>query len=181
MANDNRKHKLGLLAASALMASTAAFAPAHANDIDMAAFPTTIEAPIVVADAGQHLDQKSDKNALRLGVLMAAGAALVGAIRIFGFKRVRKVVTQSARRAAETTTQAIGSAAKAAGRVLRSPLRMMAWVAGLSILALTGVGFYDVEWIAGLVVGGALVGVAAYNAMKLRLRPAKAKPSRRQQ
>ncbi|NNL89743.1 MAG: hypothetical protein HKP25_11790, partial [Marinicaulis sp.] len=46
------------------------------------------------------------------------------------------------------------------------------------LVAMTGVGLYDVEWIAGLAVGAAAMGVVAFAAMKSRLQLRPARPDK---
>lgn len=175
----SRKTKLAMLAATALIAASGALAPVQAGQFDPAAFPQTVEAPVIpdVAHAADHADQKTSPLAKRLGVIAVAGAALAGLIRILGAKRVMRVVKTSANTAAKAAASAATATASVAGRALRSPLRYIAWVAGLTLFALTGVGLYDIEWIGGLIAGAALAGLTAMGMWKTRmaLRPVRVK------
>jgi len=175
-----RKIKLAMMTATSLLAASAALAPAHAGAIDPAAFPTTIEAPVVpnVAHAAaDHGDHKASPLSKRLGLIGLAGGILAVLIKLVGAKKVMRAVKASAGQAARVATTAAVATASAAGRVLRSPLRYMAWTAGLILFALTGVSLFDIEWIGGLVVGAGLAGIAAYSLMKTRsvLRPVRVK------
>ncbi len=160
-----RKTKIALLAASALLSATAALAPASASDLDPAAFPTTVEAPVVAhaADTIQQVDHGS-KPAQRAALIAVALGALGWLVKLLGPKKVLR----AAKKTADATVKASAAAAKTAVRAVRSPLRYLAWTAGLILFALTGVGLYDIEWIGGLVAGAALSGIAAFSAMRAR-------------
>jgi len=177
----SRKTKLAMLAATSLIAASGALAPVHAGEFDPAAFPQTVEAPVIldVAHAADHADQKASPLAKRLGLIAVAGAALAGLFRVLGAKRVMRAVKSSANTAAKAAASAATATASAAGRAFRSPLRYIAWVAGLALFALTGVGLYDIEWIGGLIAGAALAGLTAMGMWKTRmaLRPVRAKVS----
>lgn len=171
-----RKTKLAMMAATSLMTATAALGPVHASIMDPAAFPQTVEAPVVpdIAHASDHADQKASPMAKRLGLIAAAGGVLAVLVRLFGAKKVMRAVKTSAAQAAKVATSAATATASVAGRALRSPLRYLAVMAGLILFALTGVGLYDIEWIGGLVAGAGLAGMAAFGVLKARLalRPA---------
>lgn len=161
----SRKTRIALLAASSLLTATAALAPAHAGDLDPAAFPTTIEAPVVAhaADTVVQADHGT-KPAHRAALIAVALGALGWLVKLLGPKKVLR----AAQKTAEATVKASAAAAKTAVRAVRSPLRFLAWMAGLILFALTGVGLYDIEWIGGLVAGAALSGLAAFSAMRMR-------------
>jgi len=162
-----------MLAATSLVSAAAALAPATASDFDPAAYPATIEAPAVVhaGDTIAQADQRA-KPAGRAALIAVALGALGWLVKLLGPKKVLRAVEKTA----QATVKASAAAARTAGRTLRSPLRYLAWVAGLTLFALTGVGLYDVEWIGGLVAGAALAGVAAFGTIRARslfsLRPA---------
>ena len=172
----SRKTKIALCAASSLLTAAAALAPAKASDLDPAAFPTTIEAPVVThaADTVQSADQ-GKKPAQRAALIAVALGALGWLVKLLGPKKVLR----AAQKTAEVTVKASAAAAKTAARAVRSPLRFLAWTAGLVLFALTGVGLYDIEWIGGLVAGAALSGLAVFSTMRMRamfgLRPAPVK------
>jgi len=173
---NTRKVKIAMLAATSLLTAAAALAPVHAGEFDPAAFPTTIEAPVVshAADTVVHADHDG-KPAQRAALIAVALGALGWLVKLLGPKRVLKAVEKTA----EATVKASATAAKTVARAVRSPLRALAWIAGLILFALTGVGLYDVEWIGGLVAGAALAGIAAFSTTKVRnalqLRPVRAK------
>jgi len=169
-----RKTKIAMLAATSLMTAAAALAPATANDFDPAAFPTTIEAP-VIAHAGDQIAQadQAAKPAQRAALIAVALGALGWLVKLLGPKKVLRAVEKTA----QATVKASAAAAKSAARVVRSPLRYLAWVAGLTLFALTGVSLFDIEWIGGLIAGASLAGLAAFGSAKVRstlsLRPAR--------
>ena len=175
----SRKTKLAMLAATALIAASGALAPVQAGQFDPAAFPQTVEAPVIpdVAHAADHADQKASPLAKRLSLIAVAGAALAGLIRVLGAKRVMRAVKSSANTAAKAAASAATATASVAGRAFRSPLRYIAWMAGLLLFALTGVGLYDIEWIGGLIAGAALSALTAMGMWKTRmaLRPVRVK------
>jgi hypothetical protein len=177
----SRKLRPAMMAATALLAASAALAPAHAWALDAAAFPATVETPITpdIVHAADQTDQKASPLTKRLGLIAVAGGVLAVLIKLIGPRKVMRAVKKSAGQAAKVATAAAAGTAKAAGRVFRSPLRFLALTAGLVLFALTGIGLYDVEWIGGLIVGAALAGVAAYGMWKTRmaLRPIRIKSS----
>ncbi len=170
-----RKVKIAMLAATSLVTAASALAPATASDLDPAAFPTTIEAPAIThaADAVVQADHGS-KPAQRAALIAVALGALGWLVKLLGPKRVLRAVEKTA----EATVKVSAAAAKTAIRAVRSPLRYLAWVAGLTLFALTGVSLFDIEWIGGLIAGASLAGLAAFGSMRLRsaftLRPARA-------
>ena len=179
MQND-RKSKLALMAASALIAASAALTPAHAGEFDQVAFPTTIEAvtqPTIVATDAYH-DGNKDAFGLRLGIIAVTGGVIVGFIRLLGIRRVRNAVLRSAKSATKFGAATIGNAARSAARIFRSPLRVACWTCGIALLAFTGIGMYDVEWILGLAAGGALTGYAAVTSVKTRFQAARVNSNR---
>jgi hypothetical protein len=158
-----RKVKAAMLAAGSLLASVAALAPVHAADFDAAAFPAVVEASIT--PAGDHGDSQAMNPARRIAWIAAAATVLAGLIKLIGAKKIVRAARQTATKAAEVT----GDVVKAAVRVVASPLRFGALIAGLALFALTGVGLYDIEWIGGLIAGAAIAGVSAYGLMKARM------------
>ncbi len=141
--------KTVLLAAASLAAAGAAAAPLTPS----APFePAPIEHAVA---ADQH---RADARAADIGVnrWLAGGAiaaALAGLIRLFGWARISAALQKAGKAAMEAPAAAI----RYAGDVVRSPLRFLLIVGGLSLFALVGVGFYDVEWIAGVATGAAIV------------------------
>lgn len=160
-----RKTKIAMLAATSLMTAAAALAPASANDLDPAAFPATIEAPLIAHAGDQiaHADQGS-KPGQRAALIAVALGALGWLVKLLGPKKVLRAVEQTA----QATVKASAAAAKSAARAVRSPLRYLAWVAGLTLFAMTGVSLFDIEWIGGLIAGAGLAGLAAVGAARVR-------------
>lgn len=177
----SRKTKLAMMAATSLLAASAALVPVHAGAMDPVAFPTTIEAPAtpVSAHAVDQADQKASPLFKRLGLIAAAGGVLAALIKLVGARKVMRVVKKSAGQAAKVAGAAAAGSAKVAGRVFRSPIRFLALTSGLILFALTGVGFYEIEWIGGMIAGAALAGLTAFGMWKTRiaLRPVRVKPS----
>jgi hypothetical protein len=101
------------------------------------------------SDAEAHTADKAVKRWLIGG---AAAAALAGLISLFGWTRISAAL----RKAGEAAIAAPAAAARYVGEAVKSPVRSAMIVGGLSLFALTGVGFYGVEWAAGLVTGAAL-------------------------
>ncbi|MEM8771705.1 MAG: hypothetical protein AAGD92_08655 [Pseudomonadota bacterium] len=144
--------------------------------MDPAAFPATIETPVAAAaiDASVHADEGG--NTAKRAALIAIGLGALGwLVKLLGPKKVIRAVEKTAEATVNASVKASGAAVKTVARAARSPLRYMAWIAGLALFALTGVGLYDIEWIGGLVAGAALAGVAAFTSIKarnaFRLRP----------
>lgn len=162
---NTRKVKVAMLAATSLLSAAAALSPVHANELDPAAFPATIEAPVVSHGAESVSQAAHDgKSAQRAALIAVALGAIGWLVKLLGPRRVLKAVEKTA----DATVKASASAAKAMARAARSPLRALAWIAGLVLFALTGVGLYDIEWIGGLVAGATLAGVAAFGVAKTR-------------
>lgn len=163
--------KIASLATTALLASAAALAPAQAGDFDVAAYPVVIEAPLTAdaaAHAVDHADQKNRQPVQFLAIFAAAAGALAGLFKVFGAKKLARAAASGAASAARASGAYAGAAVKAVGRAVASPLRFALIVAGLAFFALAGVGFYNIEWIGGLLAGAALSGAAAYGMMKSR-------------
>lgn len=162
----SRKVKIAMLAATSLITAAGALAPVHAGQLDTAAFPVTVEAPVVshAAEQAQHHDLEQSALGKRAALIAVALGAIGWLVKLLGPRKVLRVVE----RTAEATVKASGAAAKSLVRVARSPLRALAWIAGIVLFALTGVGLYDIEWIGGLVAGAALVGTAAFGSLKVK-------------
>jgi len=139
--------KLTLLAAASLVAVNASAAPPAV---------TAVSAPIEhAADVNQDQAEArapavAVKNWLAAG---AVAAALAGLIRLFGWSRIAAALAKAGKAAAA----APAIAARHVGQAVKRPVRSLLVVLGLSLFALAGVGIYDVEWLAGMIAGGALV------------------------
>ena len=160
-----RKVKIAMLAATSLLTAVSALAPAHAGTLDDAAFPATIEAPVVTY-AGDQLVQADHDNApaKRAALIAVALGALGWLVKLLGPKKVYR----SVERTAQASLKATADGAKSVLRVARSPLRALAWIAGLILFAMTGIGLYDIEWIGGLIAGCSLTGIAAFSTLRAR-------------
>lgn len=139
--------KAALLAAASLAAVSASAAPLPAVD----------SAPLehaVVATTHDEAESRAADAAIR-GWLAAGAvaAALAGLIRLFGWSRIAAALGK----AGSALAAAPAAAVRYAGEAIKSPLRALLIIGGLSLFALTGVGFYDVEWVAGVATGAALV------------------------
>ena len=162
-----RNRKTALLTAASLLAATAALAPAKAADFDPVAYPTTVQ-ETVVSHAADHADESKQSPAKRWGLIAVAAGALAGLVKLIGARKIAKGVGDAATQAVKMSGKAAGAAAKTVGRAVASPLRFAVLMAGLALFALAGVGFYDVEWLGGLIVGGAMTCLFVYGAVKAR-------------
>jgi hypothetical protein len=140
--------KTALLAAASLIAA------------GVAASPALLAAPHEPAPAGYAASaDPGDAGAKSAGVAVkrwiaggAIAAALAGLIRLFGWTRIAAAL----RTAGDVALAAPGAAIRYVGKAVRSPVRFLLVIGGLSLFALVGAGFYDIEWIAGLATGAAL-------------------------
>lgn len=159
--------KAALLAATSLIAASAATAHAQNVYVDGAGHPV-IEAVIAPQspDATILTAYHDEKGALtRAGLWALAAASLAGLIKLIGPRNIARAAASGAKQAADVGAKAV----RAVGKSMASPVRFGLLLAGLSLFAMTGIGFYDVEWIGGMIAGAALTGVAGYGAMKARL------------
>jgi hypothetical protein len=138
--------KTALFAATSLAAVSAHAAPPPAMD------PPPMEHAAIAAvdDAETRAPEIAVKHWLAGG---AVAVALAGLIRLFGWSRIAAALGK----ASQAVVAAPAVAARYAGEAIKSPLRSLLVVGGLSLFALTGVGLYDVEWLAGLATGAVLV------------------------
>ena len=140
-------------ALKAALLAAASFAAVNAS----AATPGVEPAPIehaVVAATHEETESRAADTAVR-GWLAggAVAAALAGLVRLFGWTRIAAALGK----AGSAVAAAPAAAVRYAGEAIKSPLRSLLLIGGLSLFALTGVGFYDVEWVAGVATGAALV------------------------
>lgn len=164
-----------MLAATSL-ATMATVGAASAADQALEAAPATIETPAVTHAADTVVQTAPASNAVqRAGLIAAALGALAWLVKLIGPKKVLHAVEKTA----EATVKVTAAAAKTAARAMRSPLRYIGWVAGLSVFALTGLWLFDIEWIGGLVAGAALMSLLGLATLRARsalsLRPARAR------
>jgi hypothetical protein len=167
------RFKTALLAGAALAAATGAVA--HAADRTPLE-PIAVEHAIEVADHGDA-EKSQATHPVKGWVIYAAGAAMLAAIaRLIGFRRIKaatKAVGAAAGKAAQAGAKAAGDVGALAAKALASPLRLAMLAAGLVLIGLAGIDYYNLEWAAGLVFG-ALVSIAALRgARKVRRAPAR--------
>lgn len=150
-----RTLRRSLLAASAI--AFAATMPASAAPSNPAAAPTEIVVPAA------HVGDEAVSGAgviVKLGLAAAATAALAGLVRAIGAGRILgwlRAAAPAAKKAAGAALKVPVAAARAVGRAAASPLRFALAMAGLGLLAFSGLSLFDLEWAGGLFVGGALV------------------------
>lgn len=161
------RFKIALLAAASLTAASAAIA--HAAD-----------GPPVPPVAIEHAFEAGDQGvgragpiitAKKLGIAAAATAVLAGLVHLIGLRRLKVVAAATAAaagKAASASIAATATAAKAVARAVSSPLRYAMLIAGLALFVLTGVGLYDVEWLAGLLFGALIATTVFIGAKKAR-------------
>jgi hypothetical protein len=70
------------------------------------------------------------------------------------------------KKAAHAAAKAPAAAMKAVAKTTSGPMRYAIIMASLGLTAFMGIGVYDVEWIGGLVIGAALVGLSWYGARR---------------
>lgn len=177
--------KTALLAAASLTAATVAIA----HQADAAPYE-----PVAIEHAAASVDHDADRDANQGGVPAAAGkigiaaaaaaaAVFAGLLRLIGLDRLKAAVSAAANglvEAARAGVAVTAAASKAVIRAASSPLRFVAMVAGLSAIGFAGIGFYDLEWAGGLVVGAAAASLVFLGAGRLRkqLAPARLPASR---
>ncbi len=164
-----RSIKSVLLAAASLSAA-GVVASAHAEEAAPQAAPTPVIETVVGADeAAVAAPAENGGWAGKLGVLAAvAVGAFAGLARFKGVKRLAEAVGEAAPHvvnaagvAARSSAKAIRSAGAKVGGWVGGPLRRIAVFAGLCLAGVAGVGFYNIEWAGGMLVGGGLV-IAAW-------------------
>ncbi len=165
-----RKAKVALMAAASVLAGAAALSPAQASDIDSAANPTMIEAPMsaIDPDAADHGDDQKTMTAAKWTLLATAAAALAGIVKLIGARKLARAAGKAVSGAAKVSAEAAAGAGRVIGRAVASPLRFAALMTGLALFSLTGLWLFDIEWMGGLIVGAAMAGVAVYGTTKTR-------------
>ena len=157
-----RKLKIAMLAATSLLTTALALAPANAGVLDAAAFPATIEAPIV-AHSSDQVD-RDNTPAKRAALIAVALGALGWLVKLLSSKKMLRVVEKTV----QASLKVSADGAKSVLRVTRSPLQAFAWIAGFILFAMVGIGLYDIEWTGGLIVGCSLTGIAAFSTLRAR-------------
>ncbi len=98
-----------------------------------------------------------------VGAFLSGG--LIALVRIFGANRVLNFLAAAAPGAARAAKVAMDAPVKAARAVANSAAswgRLVLSVSVLGVFALAGLGYYNVEWLGGLAVGGALTALVGY-------------------
>ncbi|MEM9168189.1 MAG: hypothetical protein AAGC56_00925 [Pseudomonadota bacterium] len=168
------RHLKTALFAAASVGAAAAVMPddAHAADVDATIAGAAVE---MTADATLAAPAQNETIPHKWLLAALATGALAGLTRLLAGTRLGDMVAEAApkvgaaaRNAAGAAVRASADAAKAVGRSVSSPLRFALAVAALGVFALVGLGVYDVEWLGGLVAGGALgvAGVVAAGRMR---------------
>ena len=159
--------KTTLMAAASL--GVAATASAHASDPMQ-----TDRAPVELVQMQTHAAIDADTTAVspvakKVGLLAAAAAISALLVRIIGWRAISGAITRTGagiKSAAETVARVPVAAAKAVARATSGPVRYAMLMASMGLTAFVGVGIYDVEWLGGLVIGAALVGLSWYGARR---------------
>ncbi len=175
-----RKTKIALMAAASVLAGAAALSPALASDVDQAAYPAVIEAPLPAIDSGLDHGADQDKgqkstSAGKWALLAAAAGALGGLVKLIGARKLARVAGKTVGGAAKISVAAAAGAGRVIGRTVASPLRFAGLMTGLALFSLTGLWLFDIEWMGGLIAGAAMAGIGVYGVMKTRafFQPAK--------
>ncbi|MEL6370980.1 MAG: hypothetical protein AAFR03_09700 [Pseudomonadota bacterium] len=151
--------RLTLGAVSLALLSTASFA-ASAADRDGVVDPAPVET-VAVHDAAPVADQEKASTAAikKWGLGAAAAAVLAAIVRLTGlgpFKKAARIGGAVIREAAKPAVKVF----EKVGESLSGPMRKLAIFASLAATALFGIGFYDLEWIFGLILGAGATGFA---------------------
>lgn len=156
--------RAALLAAASLTAATAAVARA-----DEAAPIEPVATERLVTATGHDAERPNRAGAIqKLGLAALAAAALA---RLIGFRRIRAVAAKTVEMAGTAASAGVAAAASAArmvGRAISSPLRFAALFGGVALVALTGVGLYDVEWAGGLFFGALFATTIFWGVLRAR-------------
>lgn len=146
--------KAALLAAVSLTAATGA----------VAATPPTEAAPM------EHAVGVADRGAGEK-VAIGAAATVAGLAGLLSFRRIRAAlrrlapaVGKAAKKAAETSIEA----ARTVARAVASPFRLALFVIGVGTAAVISAGVFDVDWLAGLIVGALLTASILLGARRAR-------------
>ena len=165
----SRRAKIALMAASSLIAAAGALQPVHANQYDPGAYPAIVQVHNPAVHGDHHTDERVTPVNKKLVFAGIAVAAFAGLFKIIGSGQFFQKIAEAAPKVAKATKEAAGATVRVVKSTIMSPLKMLGVLAGLGIFALTGIGFYDVEWIGGLVVGAAFATTALYTVAKSKM------------
>ena len=98
-----------------------------------------------------------------LAGLISSAVALIGANRLLNWLAgAGAALGKAGAAAAKAPVKAAKAAAKATSKVLKKPGRWLITVVSLTVFALTGVAFLDVQWEAGMLAGAGLSAAAIW-------------------
>ena len=173
-----RKKILMTTAMAALATALAGGATAQADDVSAGQIPSVqyeYSSSLVAGSPDQSDPATSvvvDTGSRWLAVTALSGL-LASAFTLFGANRLLQFFASagnwlgsSTKKAASASWSATKATASAAGRVgarvSRKPMRVLFLVGGLTLFALTGIAWFDIEWQAGLLTGAGAASAAAY-------------------
>lgn len=180
----SKSKRAALLAAASLTAAGLASGALAAD----AAYAPTLEEVVVTSEPlepavfASPAEPERQNRMLMLSAAAAATLALIG--HLIGWRTIRRNVAAAGphmARAARAAAAAPATAARAIGRKMSSPLRALLIFASLVTAAFIGVGFYDVEWLGGLIVGAAMVIAGTRPVTRMRSAFARVMPDRQPQ
>ena len=152
--------------ATASLTAASAMHGLHAEEQSAAAAPTEI---VAVAEVDQATPIVKDGASKKIALTAAAAGVLAALVKLIGFKRVAAAIGEvgpATLKVAKTAAAAPVRVVKAAASSVGAPVRFALTFAALGLVAFTGIGFFDMEWTAGLLIGGALVGMSWLGAAK---------------
>ncbi|MEZ5895311.1 MAG: hypothetical protein R3C40_10595 [Parvularculaceae bacterium] len=164
----SRKLKAALMAAASISAAGAVHA-AHAAPSHHYT-PAAIEQAYVAPDHGDA-DKAAPSQVKRLGLWAAAAGVLGALVHLVGFKniaRAARAAGPAVARAAVATAKAPVAAVRYIAKSASAPVRFGLAMASLALVAFTGIGLFDVEWVGGMIIGGVLTAMAWYGAARVR-------------
>lgn len=168
--------RAALIAAVSLSAITM---DVHASEIAADAFAPPQEIVVMTSDDAVAAPVADEAPATRNLLLGGAAAGILALLaKIIGFKRIRVAAGKAGpaiARAARSAVEVPGAAVRFVSSKVASPVKSLVVFASLGMTAFFGVGFYDVEWLGGLVIGAAMVAMTWAATGKLAQRPVAAK------
>ena len=165
----SRKLKAALMAAASISAAGAVHA-AHAAPSHHYT-PAAIEQAYVAPDHGDADKAPAPAQVKRLGLWAAAAGVLGALVHLIGLKniaRAARAAGPAVARAAVATAKAPVAAVRYIAKSASAPVRFGLAMASLALVAFTGIGLFDVEWVGGMVIGGVLTAMAWYGAARVR-------------
>ncbi|GGD17719.1 hypothetical protein [Aquisalinus flavus] len=118
------------------------------------------------AEADPHLlgpDARRYAAWAALAGLISSAVALIGANRLLNWLAgAGTALGKAGAAAAKAPVKAARAAAKATSKILKKPGRWLITVVSLTVFALTGVAFLDIQWEAGMLAGAGLSAAAIW-------------------